>query len=61
MGLSFGALAVFVRSSSSSGGQMPTTPKIPHISLVSRSLMLVEPRSLLLAVVFFTVSFILGA
>ena len=42
---------------------MPTTPKIPqiaNISYVERVLVLVEPRSLLLAVVFLIVSFILG-
>jgi hypothetical protein len=63
MGLSFGMLAVVVRSSSSGGSRMATTAKIPHfadISFIQHALMLVEPRSFLLAVVFLAVSFILG-
>lgn len=67
MGLSFGALAVVVRSSAGGAQDLHGAPPaakihpIAALSVLDRALTLVELRSLLLGLVFVLGSFILGA
>lgn len=60
MGLSFGALAVVVRSSSGGQSAPAKIHSIADISLLDRAFALVELRSLLLGFVFVVVSLVLG-